>query len=43
MGMLGWDARNDARQLRRLLDEPIQFEQEKMAIFVFEANYPYII
>ena len=29
MGKLGWDARNDARQLRRLLDERIQLEPQK--------------
>lgn len=29
MGKLGWDARNDARQLRRLLKEPIQLETQK--------------
>jgi hypothetical protein len=28
MGMLGWDARNDARQLRRLLEEPIQLDSQ---------------
>ena len=28
MGNLGWDARTDARQLRRLLEEPIQFDPE---------------